>query len=94
MHHRISTKGCMMRDGTHNRRDLGGVRQFHRQAIRKAPLLQLQVQPHEVQFIAETREIPLTGIQQAAQQIGQLHHHGLLRPSDPTLYIRGWCAAG
>ncbi len=58
-------------------RNFRRVGQLDIQAIGEAPLLQLQVQPCELQLIGQPREIALAGIEQPAQQIGELHHHGL-----------------
>ncbi len=52
-------------------------RQDDGEPVGEALLLQLQVQADELQFIGQAREIPLAGIQQPAQQIGELHDHGL-----------------
>jgi hypothetical protein len=60
-----------------NRRDIRRGGQNHGQPIGEAPLLQFQIQSDELQFVTELREVVLTGVQQPAQQIRELDHHGL-----------------
>ncbi len=54
-----------------------GPGQLHAQAVGKAPLLEFQIQSDELQLVGEAGEVPFAGIEQAAQQIRELHHHGL-----------------
>ena len=88
-HHRALMTGQAVHHGVLDQRLQNQARHPHarrcpraragstRQPVRKALLLQLQVQAHELQLVAQPREVALAGVQQAAQQIRELHHHGL-----------------
>jgi hypothetical protein len=60
-----------------DRRDRGRVGQHDADAIREAPLMQLQIEPRELQFVGEPRVIALAGFQKSPQQIRELHDHCL-----------------
>ena len=55
------------------------IRQLDLEAIGEAPLLQLQVELRKLQLVGQPRKIPLAGVEQAPQEIRELHHHGLRR---------------
>src|SRR6185312_3744066 len=64
-------------------RQVLGTGNPHGQSVREALLLQLQVEPDELQLIAQPGKLPLARVQQPAQQVPELHHHRLRRGRIP-----------
>jgi hypothetical protein len=77
MDHRIFDQRLQNEARDPNRGNFVGRRQLHGEPICKSPLLQFEVQPHELDLVGQAGEVALSGTQQPAQQIRELHHHGL-----------------